>query len=340
MRRKNILFKLKILYAFTSICLLSSFTELTAQKIAPTANDNSYNVILGTTLTIGATNGLLQDDIDNSGSTSLIINPTFNSMPTLGNVTINIDGSFQYTPTTPNIGLESFEYQVCDIDTPDILISQFDFDNTPLTNATIGPNATSINPDVLQIDCGLHVPPGFNGGPTGLDLVIPNLSDIFNFTSFRCTFEYRDQEGVADIATAGNFRIYHIQGNSLGLQVSVINGTTGLPTNHTINLGNFLPGSSAYSIEYDEITGNVIYIANGTTTITNLAPTYSSLNTSLATDMIVGRFMDNAGVNSPSLCSIGFTDTSNPCDIGLVTIQTRVGSVITNRKITHRVKPD
>jgi len=312
---------------------------LTAQKAPPVAIDDGYTAGLNATLNVPASNGLLNNDTDLNGTASLTVDTTPVSGPSSGTVTLNSDGSFSYSPTTGFVGAATFDYRVCDDGSPNDVVSRFDFDTAPLGNATIGPNATSINTIATQTGCGIHIPPGQNGGAVGLDLVIPNTGAIFDFTSFRMDFEYRDQEGTADIATAGNFRIYHITGNQLGLRVSVINGTTGLPTNYTITLGNFLPGNVPYSVEYDELTGNVIYTANGAATTINIAPAYSPLNTALATDITVGVFMDNSGTASPSLCSIAFTDTSKLCDIGTVTINIRA-SLITNRKITYRVNRD
>jgi len=322
---------------FVTIWLLCTTTFLVAQKSPPVANDDSYVTGLNSTLNVNTANGLLTNDTDPNGTFGLTVRTTPVSGPTSGAVTLNADGSFSYIPAPGAAAPASFEYLVCDNGTPDSVVSRFDFDTVPLTTATVGPDAISIDADAAQTGCGIHIPPGRSGGAKGLDLVIPNTGSIFDFTSFRFDFEYRDQEGTADIATAGNFRVYHITGDQLGLRVSVINGSTGLPANYTVTLGSFLNGNIPYTVEYDELAGNVIYTANGTTTTTNIAPPYSSLNVSLATDITIGRFMDNSGTALSALCSIAFTDTSKLCATGMVTVDI-VTSVITNRRITYRVK--
>ncbi|TLP75646.1 Ig-like domain-containing protein [Maribacter sp. ACAM166] len=319
-----------------SVWLLCTTTFLIAQKAPPVANDDVYVTGLNTTLDVNTANGLLTNDTDPNGTVGLTVRATPVSGPTSGAVTLNDNGSFSYTPASGSIASASFEYLVCDDGTPDIVISRFDFDTASLTSATVGPDAISIDADATQVGCGIHIPPGQGGGSKGLDLVIPNTGNIFDFTSFRFDFEYRDQESTADIATAGNFRVYHITGNQLGLRVSVINGSTGLPANYTVTLGSFLAGNIPYTVEYDELTGNVIYTANGNTTTTNMAPPYSSLDVSLATNITIGRLMDNSGTALSALCSIAFTDTSILCDTGMVTIDI-ITSVITNRNITYRV---
>ncbi|MFT6795265.1 MAG: hypothetical protein ACJART_000397 [Maribacter sp.] len=217
---KNILF-ISILF---SICLLPE-TKLFAQNVAPIAFDDTYGGSLNRELNIYANSGLLSNDIDANTGTFLTVGTTPVTMPTNGFLTLSADGSFIYTPNPSFVGVDSFEYQVCDDGTPNSLVSQFDFDTLPLTNATIGPNSTGINSNTVQTDCGIRIGSGA-AGSAGLDVVVPNTGGIFNFESFLISFAYRDQEGTADIVTAGNFRIYHISANTLGISINVINGTT------------------------------------------------------------------------------------------------------------------
>jgi hypothetical protein len=325
---------LRLIIALGFVFLLGTHREF-AQNAPPIATDDSYTTGLNTPLSVSAALGLLNNDTDPDFPAGLTVNPTPVNAPASGSVVLNSDGSFTYTPNPGFSGTDSFTYQVCDDGTPNTLVSRFDFDTPNLALATIGPDATSVNPIALQTDCGIRIGAGA-GGSTGIDVVIPNTGGIFDFTSFIVSFEYRDQENTADIVTAGNFRIWHISGNNLGVQVQVIDGSTGLPATYTQNLGGFLPGNNPYTIEYDELTGDVIYTANGTTTLFNLAPPYSSLNSALATNITVGRFMDNAGTALPSLCSIEFTDSSKFCDLADVSVVIPT-SLITNRRITYRV---
>ncbi len=324
---------------FKLFILLFSVVKISAQKIPPIATDDNYTGSLNRTINIPFVTGLLSNDTDVNAGTLLTVDTTPVVDVINGSLSLALDGSFNYTPNSGFVGTDSFQYRVCDDGTPNPLVSQFDFDSNPLTTATLGPNATFINPDAVQTDCGVRIPSNSTGGSVGIDLTIPNSEGIFNFTSFKVDIEYRDQEGTADIVTAGNFRIYHITGDQIGVRVSVINSGTGLPATYTQNLGGFLPGNNPYSIEYDELTGNIIYIANGATTTFSLAPSNSPLDTSLASSVTIGRFMDNNGSALPSLCYVAITDTSKLCDIGEVTL-TINANLITNRRITYRVKLD
>lgn len=308
------------------------------QKFTPVAVDDTYSVGINSTLNVPVATGLLFNDSDANGNATMSVQTTPVNDVSFGSLSLNSDGSFTYTPNAGYTGTDSFRYRVCDDGTPSVVVSRFDFDTATITDATIGPDATSVNPNAAQIGCGIHFPSGA-GGSTGFDIVVPNTSGIFDFTSFAVSFEYQDQESTADIVTAGNFRIYHISGNAMGIRADVINGTTGLPQSYTITLGSFISGNAPYTIAYDEVTGDITYTANGTTSTLALAPPNSPLDSSLATDITLGRFMDGSGSSLPSLCSMEFVDNSILCDEGDVTLNV-TSSIITNRKITYRINPN
>ncbi|WP_405208195.1 Ig-like domain-containing protein [Aquimarina sp. LLG6339-5] len=307
-----------------------------SQNLPPVAVDDEYSGITNNIISINTPEGVLINDTDPE-SLPLRVNPSPIINPTNGTLVLNTDGSFVYTPNVNFIGSDMFEYQMCDSGIDD-LVSQFDFNTVALTDATVGPNGTSINPNAVQSGCGIRIPSGFTGGSAGLDIVVPNTAGIFGFRSFRIEFTYRDNEGTADIISGGNFRIYHITGNEIGVRVNVVNSVTGISTAYTLNLGGFGSNYNDYIIEYDEVTGDIIYSRNGVETRTEIAPDNSPLDISLAGNVTIGRFMDNAGNVNPSLCSISTTDTSKLCDTAEVALNVLRATVITNRNITYRVR--
>lgn len=316
----------------------SPFFKITAQNVPPIAVSDSYNVGMNTTLIINATEGVLINDTDSNGTSGLVINPIPVTNPAVGTLSLSSNGSFSYSPLANYAGAISFNYQMCDDGSPNELVSHFDFSTTPITTANVGPNATSVNPDALQTGCGIRIPSGKTGGNVGLDVIVPNTTGVFDFTSFRVEINYADRESNANIVEGGNFRIYHYTGNSIGVSITVIDANTGVSTIYTRNLGGFLSGNNTYEVEYDEITGDVFYIVNGITTVfSNVAPDFSPLDVSQASNLIIGRNMDNAGNSSPSLCSFAITDTSRMCAIGTVSLNVLVSSLITNKRITYRV---
>lgn len=336
----NQTFKVDIHLWYLSVLILFLSGQVSyAQNSPPVAIDDNYTAGFNVTRSINATNGLLSNDSDVDGNASMSVRTTPIIDVSSGSLVLSTDGSFTYTPNTNFIGADTFTYQVCDNGSPSELVSQFDFDTATLTDATVGPDATSINPNAVPIECGLHIPRGFTGGNAGLDIIIPNTGGIFNFTSFEATFEYRDQESQANLIEGGNFRLYHFRPNDLGVSITVIRGDNGTQQTFTQNLGSFLGGNNPYSVIYDEITGAIIYDANGTVSTFPLAPPFSPLDTSLASNITVGRQLDNAGRNFASFCSLSILDRSVLCDTAVVNLEVKA-NIITNRRITYRVKPN
>ena len=307
-----------------------------SQSQPPVATNDLFSLLVSQTLSTHSGQSILNNDSDPEG-TALIVRPRPVTNPLGGTLSLASDGTFSFTPVFASQANESFVYLACEqLDSPTI-ISQFDFDALPLTQAAVGPDATAINADTEPAGCGIRTTT--SGGSTGLDIIVPNTGNIFAFTGFRVDFTYRDQEGQADIISGGNFRIYHRSANALGIELDLINGETGASMRITENLGNFGPGDSDYRVEYDEINGDIIYTLNGVTqTISDVAPDFSFIDDSLATDLTIGRRMDGAGRSTPSLCGIAVLDTSNQCDTATVSLN-MMTSVITNKRITNRVNP-
>jgi large repetitive protein len=78
---------------------------------APTAADDAYSLDEGTTLTIDAAGGVLANDSDIDGDT---LSASIVSGPANGSLTMNGDGSFNYTPSAGFSGTDSFVYQASD----------------------------------------------------------------------------------------------------------------------------------------------------------------------------------------------------------------------------------
>ena len=85
-------------------------TTTTAVNDAPTATDDSFSTDEDSPLTVAAP-GVLGNDTDPDGDT---LSATLVSSPSNGTLTLNIDGSFTYTPTSNFGGSDSFTYQAND----------------------------------------------------------------------------------------------------------------------------------------------------------------------------------------------------------------------------------
>ena len=77
----------------------------------PTANDDSYSVAAGSTLSVPAADGVLQNDSDpdNDDLVADLVSDTGN-----GTVTLLSDGSFSYTPDPGFFGTDGFSYAAID----------------------------------------------------------------------------------------------------------------------------------------------------------------------------------------------------------------------------------
>src|SRR6185503_13259567 len=76
----------------------------------PVAADDNYSVNEDTALNVGAP-GVLANDSDIDGDT---LNPILVSGPTHGNLTLNANGSFNYTPSANFNGVDTFTYRASD----------------------------------------------------------------------------------------------------------------------------------------------------------------------------------------------------------------------------------
>jgi GH18 family chitinase len=85
----------------------------------PLANPDSYSVNVQSTLNIPQP-GVLSNDIEPDGGS---MNATLVSTTSNGNLTLNLDGSFQYTPNSDFLGIDSFSYKAIDGDGPSNVVN-------------------------------------------------------------------------------------------------------------------------------------------------------------------------------------------------------------------------
>ena len=85
---------------------------VTVTASAPTSTADSYGDGAGHVLKVNAATGVLANDVDNNG---LALSAAVSTGPAHGVVTVNADGSFNYTPTLGFAGKDSFTYVASDI---------------------------------------------------------------------------------------------------------------------------------------------------------------------------------------------------------------------------------
>lgn len=78
---------------------------------APLSVADIYSVAYGQALTVAASSGVLENDSDADGDT---LSSLLDTGPAHGNLTLNADGSFTYTPFAGYVGADSFSYLASD----------------------------------------------------------------------------------------------------------------------------------------------------------------------------------------------------------------------------------
>ena len=94
----------------SSLSGLAAVTLRIKTNAAPVAGDDTFNMAEGTVLTIGAP-GVLTNDSDTDGDA---LSAVLVDGPTNGIVTLNADGSFEYTPNADFTGADTFTYMASD----------------------------------------------------------------------------------------------------------------------------------------------------------------------------------------------------------------------------------
>ena len=93
---------------------LSGLTATGTVTVTPIAANDSYSVTGNIPITINAANGVLANDIVFNGAPPTATNLIQSDAVTHGNVALNSDGSFTYTPDTGFSGTASFQYTAHD----------------------------------------------------------------------------------------------------------------------------------------------------------------------------------------------------------------------------------
>jgi VCBS repeat-containing protein len=145
------------LLAIILLCLCLNFSLFTQKALSLiTAGNDFYTMSEDIPLIVTVTTpGVLDNDIDFEGN-PLAVNPVPVSGPSSGLLTLNVDGSFTYTPDENFNGTDSFIYEVDDddpLDPPDI--------------GTVDITVTAVNDPPVAVDDSLTVSEG--GTATTLD---------------------------------------------------------------------------------------------------------------------------------------------------------------------------
>lgn len=173
------------------------------------------------------------------------------------------------------------------------IFSRFDFNGTPLTTATIGPNGLSTDPDAVIDGTAAYINANC-AGTKGIDLLIPNLAGLFDRSSMGMAFRFRKEESRSDFFVRGGTSFYQADG-VLFVAYRTTDGMGGTIDYGPINTGYILPSDSAfheYIFIYEHLNGIATVTVDGMTLYSFDGPDNRPFDWTSAPDPIVGTVMD------------------------------------------------
>ncbi|MEO1261530.1 MAG: T9SS type A sorting domain-containing protein [Bacteroidota bacterium] len=178
------------------------------------------------------------------------------------------------------------------------IISHFDWDNNPVTQATVGPDAASVSSSAIADINGANDSNGLNPGTPKKDinLTIP-ASSLFDVEGIDVKIDYQREENQAFFFERGE-----------GLKIEMNSGNISIGYRVQDGLGGFLSIASGniYNVPYDDLyrtyqfsydpnTGTGTFLVDGTSVWRNDGPDNRNLFWNSSDDVIIGRLMDGSG---------------------------------------------
>ena len=193
----------------------------------PVAVDDFYSTPVNTSVSGNVTD----NDSDPDGD-DLTVNTTPITVPSHGNVTLNSDGTFTYTPTNGYTGTDTFEYEVCDDGSP----SECDEAWVTIT-ILAGPTAVNDNASTLM------------NAPVDIDVLSNDTQGATALDPTSVSFV-----GTApDPTTEGTFTV---NGTTGLVTFTPVNGYTGQVTiDYEVCDGNSLCDDATITVQVTSVTG-------------------------------------------------------------------------------------
>lgn len=193
------------------------------------------------------------------------------------------------------------------------IFSRFDFNGTPLTTATIGPNGTSTDPDAVIDGTAAYITANC-GGTKGIDLLIPNPGGLFDRNSMGMAFRFRKEEARSDFFVRGGTWFFQADG-VLFVAYRTTDGAGGTIDYGPINTGYILPTDSTfheYIFVYEHLAGLATVTVDGVPVYTFDGPDNRPYDWTAAPDALVGTVMDGNCPGTGVLDYAYFFDPETP----------------------------
>lgn len=174
-----------------------------------------------------------------------------------------------------------------------LVFSRFDFNQYPLTTASIGPDGIAIDPNAVTDGTGAYINANC-ASPKGIDLVIENEAGIFNQGSMGMRFSFQRDEAFATFFERGGTRFY-VNGGLLFIQYETTRPNGQGQVRGPFATGLILPNDDLFrefSFSYSESNGFAVVQLDGDTIWSNDGPDGRPLFWGSAPDPLVGTIMD------------------------------------------------
>lgn len=191
------------------------------------------------------------------------------------------------------------------------IVSQFTWDSNPVTEALIGPNATSVGSSAISSPGGTAGTNGLNPGSPKADInmIIPG-SPTFDLACIDISIDYQRQESTADFFTRGAY--FNLSaGSFFSVSYRFNNGSGGFST---VNSGNVyaIPNDNIfrrYRFIYLPESGRGILMVDDVEVWSFDGPDNRDLYWEGAGDVMIGRSMDASGANTPTIDNLVIAQT-------------------------------
>ncbi|MFK8037673.1 MAG: hypothetical protein AB8B74_05240 [Crocinitomicaceae bacterium] len=186
------------------------------------------------------------------------------------------------------------------------IISQFDWDSNPVTNATVGPNAISVSSSAVSDAGGVGGTNGLNPNLSGTPKLNINFtltgSPTFDVPGIDFSIDYHREESVANFVNRGSSLIIGA-GNQFNVSYRVDDGAGGFST---VSSGNVyaIPNDDTYRnyrFYYLPSTGEGFLLVDGVQVWTNDGPDNRNMYWTGAGNLVVGTNLDGSGNNDTHL---------------------------------------
>jgi len=202
------------------------------------------------------------------------------------------------------------------------VISQFIWDSNPVTNAEIGPNATSVSSSAISSVDGAGGTRGLNAGlpKQNLDFIIPVSSGVFDVNGIDVSFDYQREELVGTFFQRGTSLI--IAGcDNLSVRYLVEDGSGGTTT---VSSGNVytIPNDDTfrnYRFYYAPASGYGALLVDGIEVWNHNGPDNRNMHWAASDNIIIGNEMDGSGTDRTFLDNLTISEVSDfplPIELG------------------------